>query len=240
MKYLVKYCLIFPVLVLLFLSESCQHLIGPEGIPPVPNEPTLSATCDPDTVYFDQHVLPLLLSNCAITGGCHDQQSAEDDVITVSYATVMASEDLVSPGKPNKSELIEVIKETGGDVMPPSPYSRLSNEQIMLLETWISQGAKNNGCVAECDTTAIPTYAANVKPIIQARCLGCHSSVSASGGVNYSTYAGVKTTADNGSLYGSINHDAGYAAMPPSPSAQMPQCEITLIRMWIDEGAPNN
>lgn len=91
-----------------------------------------------------------------------------------------------------------------------------------------------------CDTTQI-TFALGVKPILQNSCYSCHSNSTSSLGNNIrlEDYADVKTRADNGSLLGSISHSGGYAAMP-SGSAKLEDCKITLIRKWIEDGAPNN
>jgi hypothetical protein len=72
--------------------------------------------------------------------------------------------------------------------------------------------------------------------------VGCHSTASAAssgGGIDLSTYTQVKIYATNGRLYGSINHTAGYSAMPKN-LAQMPACQIIQIKKWIDAGSLNN
>ncbi|MEZ4826540.1 MAG: c-type cytochrome domain-containing protein [Bacteroidia bacterium] len=195
--------------------------------------------CDPDSVYFEQEVLPLLVSNCAISG-CHDAQSHKEGITITSYATLTKKSEMVRPGKPSESKLVKVIKtNNNGDVMPPPPYPKMTAAQIALIEKWITQGAQNNSCVSGCDTTNIPGYAAVIRPIIENKCLGCHSGNSPQGGISYSSYNGVKATADNGTLYGSIAHISGFSPMPQGGN-QLPECEITLIKMWIDDGAKNN
>lgn len=88
-----------------------------------------------------------------------------------------------------------------------------------------------------CDTTHI-TYATTVKPIIDANCGRCHSATSKTG-IHLDTYEGVKAIADDGSLYGSIAHADGYSAMPKGKD-QLPSCDISKIKKWIDDGAANN
>ncbi|MEZ4774365.1 MAG: c-type cytochrome domain-containing protein [Bacteroidia bacterium] len=198
------------------------------------NDP-VGRVCDPDSVYFEQQILPMLVSNCAMSG-CHSAQSHKEGITITSYETLTQKSSMVKPGNPSGSKLVTIIKTNNqGDVMPPPPYSRMTASQIALIEKWISQGGQNNSCVSGCDTTSVPGYAAYVRPIIEAKCLGCHSS----GTINYSTFAGVKATVDNGTLYGSIAHISGFAAMPQGGN-KLPECEITLIKMWIDDGAKNN
>ena len=83
-------------------------------------------------------------------------------------------------------------------------------------------------------------YSTTVTSIINSYgCIGCHSGPSPSGSLNFSTYAGVKGVADNGRLYGAINHDPGFVPMPQG-GGKMSGCDIKRIKAWIDAGAPNN
>lgn len=95
------------------------------------------------------------------------------------------------------------------------------------------------GLAGPCDTSNT-TYAATVLPILQNYgCIGCHTGVSASGGIRLDTYTNVKTQADNGRLYGSISHSGGYSPMPQGAN-KMLTCDISRIKAWIDGGSPNN
>ena len=58
------------------------------------NTPT-GVPCDPDSVYFDNQVLPILVSNCA-KPGCHDAASHQDGVVLSSYASLMSTVDDVN------------------------------------------------------------------------------------------------------------------------------------------------
>jgi len=90
-----------------------------------------------------------------------------------------------------------------------------------------------------CDTTNI-TFSGSVKPILDL-CLGCHSNSTAAsygGNVKLENYADIKITVDNNKLMASINQ-TGPKPMPKN-SAKLPDCQITIIRKWIEAGAPNN
>jgi uncharacterized membrane protein len=173
--------------------------------------------------------------------GCHDAASAQDGVILISYSSVMSTAD-VTPYNIWDSDLYEVLVETDPDkIMPPPPASPLSQQQINLIAAWINQGALNLDCnpnYGVCDSVNV-TYNGTVKPIIQAKCQGCHNSSNPGGGINLSNYTGVQTTANNGTLVGSITHAAGYSAMPKN-TTQLPSCEIAQIRNWVLQGAQNN
>jgi hypothetical protein len=89
-----------------------------------------------------------------------------------------------------------------------------------------------------CDTIGIISYSSRVLPIIQGYCISCHSSSMASGGIVMGTYSNDKSLAINGKLMGSITHASGFVPMPQG--GKLSNCNIALIKKWIDEGTPNN
>ena len=224
---------------LLLLIAGCKH--EPIGVPGngntpnnPPNNPPPTTGCSADTVYFGNTVSPLITSNCAMSG-CHDAITHRSGYNLTTYSGIR---NIVTPGNAQGSKLISVVTRTGEEHMPPSPYASLTSNQVGLLRTWINQGAKNNGCNSTtCDTTNI-TYALSVVPILQNACTGCHSGSSPSGGINLTTYAGIKAVADNGKLLGAITHKSGFFIMPPS--GWMQSCDIAKIRTWIRNGTLNN
>src|SRR5688500_7681484 len=182
---------------------------GPDPIDTADNPidtSTQGVPCDPDVVYFDMEVLPLLRSNCA-KSGCHDAITHEEDIILDSYENVMNS-DVIRPFDLNDSEMFEKITESDqDDVMPPPPNQRLNADQINLIARWILQGAKDLTCdenAGACDTTNI-TYSGFVAPLLTTNCVGCHSGGAPSGGISLNSHAGVKTVALNGRLFGAIS-----------------------------------
>ncbi|MFY0673088.1 MAG: cytochrome c [Bacteroidia bacterium] len=86
---------------------------------------------------------------------------------------------------------------------------------------------------SNCPTNNL-TYAKDIRPIVEGNgCVGCHNSGSESGGVNLDGYDNLKNYPDR--LYGAINHDANYAAMPPS-GIKIDSCQIAQVKAWIDQG----
>ncbi|MBL7720914.1 MAG: hypothetical protein JNK98_02865, partial [Chitinophagaceae bacterium] len=143
------------------LLNSCRHeILFPDGggggnvivIPP-------ASTCSPDSVYFINDIMPIISSNCTMSG-CHDVASHADGVVLTTYANIMR---YVRAGNAADSKLYEVIIKTNGDRMPPPPMLPLTSAQKTLIQKWINQGAKNNNCTGRCDT-AVFTYSAAVKP----------------------------------------------------------------------------
>jgi len=70
-------------------------------------------------------------------------------------------------------------------------------------------------------------------------CIGCHGTLAPAGNIVLNTYAGVKSVATNGKLFGAISHAPGYEPMPQG-SGKMNACDIRRVKAWIDAGAPNN
>ena len=196
--------------------------------------------CDPDIVYFDRDVLPLLRSNCAFSD-CHDAASAQEGVILETYESVMETAD-VTPFDLDESEIFKVLVDSEEDErMPPLPANRLSADQIQLISKWILQGALDLDCQPDtttCDTDNV-SYAQHVLPVITNICKGCHSGAAPSGGIALTTHAEVQTVALNGRLYGAIAWLNGFQNMPQG-GAQLPDCTIDQFKSWIDSGAPNN
>jgi hypothetical protein len=89
------------------------------------------------------------------------------------------------------------------------------------------------------DTSGTVSYTAKVVPLFQQYCNSCHSGNFPSGGILMGTYAADKAIGLNGKLYGSIAHASGYSPMPKG-MAKMTNCQIALIKKWIDSGMLNN
>jgi hypothetical protein len=89
-----------------------------------------------------------------------------------------------------------------------------------------------------CDTTSV-TYALTIEPLMVSKCVGCHSTASASGSINLEGYNNVKAQADNGNLLGTVSHSAGFSAMPKN-EPKLPDCQIQAIQIWINNGAQND
>lgn len=224
----------------LFFTPSCKHepLVVPVdlaggnggggggGTDPVD-------TCDPNTVYFEQQILPLLISNCAVPG-CHNVATDDnDDIQITSYATLMQS------GIVQDGDLWEAITDDDpDDIMPQPPQAPLTPDQITLIGQWIQQGAQNNSCVSGCDTSHV-TYSGTIVPLVQARCLGCHSGGTPQGDLNFGNWQVLNGVAMDGRLAGAIQHQAPSPSMPPS-GPMLPQCRIDQFLIWINDGAPQN
>jgi cytochrome c553 len=230
---------------MLVFTSSCKH-----EPPVVPNDPTddgggtpwvpppdtgTVVTCDPDTVYFQQTILPLVVNFCA-TSGCHNSISHRHNVRLYNYTFIRQQ---VSPGHPSSSDLYTTMLQSGEEHMPPTDHPQMSAEQRALINSWIMQGASNNSCEPTACDTANVTYAATIQPFVANMCTGCHSGSSPDGGIDLSSYNGLHAVAIDGRLAGSIQHQASYSAMPPVGSG-LSDCHIQQVLKWIEHGEPAN
>ncbi len=233
-KLLMK-AVITSIMIMVLLNACVHELPWPAGTEPTGGggtTPPVTASCSPDTVYFQNTVLPLLNSSCAMSG-CHDAASHKEGVNLTTYAAIMSTAG-VKAGNPGGSKLYQVIADNS---MPPKPAAAFTTAQKAIISKWITQGAKNNACNG-CDTATF-TFSGAVSPMMNTYCKGCHNPASLGGGVDLSTYAGTKASALTGKLLGSIQHAAGVSAMPKGGS-MLSACQITHVQKWITAGSLNN
>lgn len=228
---------VFLFTAILLLLYACRHEIldpnsgnGNSG----GGNPPPTATCNPDTAYFINDIMPIISSNCTMSG-CHDNITHAEGVNLTTYTNILK---YVKPGDAANSKLYKVIIKTNNDRMPPPPMPALTTTQKALIQKWINQGAKNNNCIGSCDT-AVFTYSGAVKPIIDGKCVGCHNPSNPGGNIDLSTYSAVRTVAMNGKLYGSVAQQPGYSPMPKN-GVKLSDCEIRQIQKWIAAGSLNN
>lgn len=194
--------------------------------------------CNPDSSYFQNDVLPILVSNCA-KSGCHDAISKKEGVQTTDYTTVMK---ITKPFTLSDGDLYKYITHKDSKkIMPPPPAAPLTAAQKQSIATWILQGAKNNACDANatgCNTQDVK-YSTFIKPLLEKSCNGCHSGSQPSANIALDTHAKVQQSAKSGTLYGSVSHSTGYSKMPKG-GTKWDNCDILKLKAWIDAGALNN
>jgi len=209
---------------------SCKHEpddINP-GDPNNPGDTTGLITCDPDTAYFKNDVMPIFQSHCA---ECHNETTSEHGLILTSYSNIINS-DHIEVGNASESDIYEAITDTDPEDRMPFGRPPLSATEIATIRDWINQGARNNYCDSGCDTTVF-TFAEAIEPMIDLNCKGCHNASVANDGVRLDTYEFIAEVAQNGRLMGAITHADGYAKMPYLGD-KLSDCQITQVRKWIE------
>jgi cytochrome c5 len=97
-------------------------------------------------------------------------------------------------------------------------------------------GGSGSGGVA-CDTVNV-SYTKTILPLLEKHCLGCHAAAIRTAGVNLSGYNNVKFYAGNTLLVGVSSRQRGFVAMPPA--GPISDCEMRVIRAWVEQGAKDN
>ena len=103
-------------------------------------------------------------------------------------------------------------------------------------EELLYPGSNNAPCT---DTTTMVSYSKNIVPLLQAQCYGCHNSNFPSGNITMGGYIADKGIAQSGKLYGTVTYSQGFSPMPKG-SNRLNNCQVSLIKKWVDAGLPDN
>jgi mono/diheme cytochrome c family protein len=103
---------------------------------------------------------------------------------------------------------------------------------------------------APCNLPTTVSYQMHVLPILTKNCYSCHSAQ------NYKSqnslfnmesraemlyYTNPANGINNVSfMVGNIRHDSGGFQPMPKDNDKLSECDIALIKAWVDAGAPNN
>jgi len=120
--------------------------------PPVPAEPSvvvpdefepairpLDDTQAPN-VSFNTDILPLFIDRC---GQCHNAEKLRGGIDLTTYQAAVADPDVIKPGKPDESELVEYIRGIKAPQMPIGAPP-LTEAELHRIRLWIYAGAANN------------------------------------------------------------------------------------------------
>lgn len=92
--------------------------------------------------------------------------------------------------------------------------------------------------INQCDSVK-GVFSAEVQPLINSQCRSCHNGTFSSGGINLEGYENVKLVTLNGRLLQAIKHESGVTPMPQGRT-KLSDCEIKMVELWKNAGAPNN
>lgn len=98
-----------------------------------------AAATSEQAAFFEKNVRPVLAVNCF---GCHNESAQLGDLRLDTLASVLkgnAHGPAVTPGEPDKSTLVHVVRYDGKIKMPPG--GKLKPAEIAVLAAWVKMGA---------------------------------------------------------------------------------------------------
>ena len=90
----------------------------------------------------------------------------------------------------------------------------------------------------QCDTTLV-TWEHPIQEILAENCVECHNADLHYNEVRHDVYELALIVVNDGRMNGVVNHLPGFPQMPYQ-RPQLPECELRLINIWIERGAPEN
>lgn len=113
---------------------------------PSAGRPAAGRSVSAPTVSFAGDVAPLLVENC---GGCHiDAAQTRGGLRMDTFAQLMRGGDsgaVIDPGNGAASLLVQKLRGESGQRMPAGGRPPLADDEIVLIATWIDEGAVSDG-----------------------------------------------------------------------------------------------
>lgn len=179
--------------------------------------------------------MSIIAAKCA---HCHNPENAQGGITEIMNINYLLYYRLVIPGQPDISDVVRVIREGS---MPPD-NNPVSVDELDSLSKWIQSGIvdESGGVILPGGSAPLQaTFASLNSRIFSPRCTGCHNATTARGGVNLSTYAGIRAVAIDGRLYSSVTRP-GADFMPQNGVRLTATEELPRLNEWIMAGALNN
>ena len=122
-------------------AEAAPQAQAAEEKPAAPaTEPAAEAA---PPVSFQKDIAPFLVQNCL---ACHGEKDPKGEYQLHTFESLVkhgySDSPIVTPGKPEESELFNLIKADDPEVRMPKEADPLSAAQVELVRRWIAEGAK--------------------------------------------------------------------------------------------------
>lgn len=181
-------------------------------------------------------VQPLVQANCAPCHTVPPQNGAPNAFRLDRYNRAEAGDTL--DGAFEMRERIRARAVIEGSM--PFGGPSLPEEQRTILRRWIDAGAPRGSA------ESTPTWTADIQPLLQSRCVPCHTSPPNNGAPSTFRFDRYNQDEAGGTLNGAfemrerIRARAVVEGSMPYGGPPLPQEERTLLRRWIDAGAPRD
>lgn len=131
------------------LASGTKPATPTPATPAKPETTVVKEATGKETVSFAKDVAPILIANC---NGCHYAAMRVSGGLQLNtFSQLLKGGEggpIIAPGKPDNSMLMKKLLGLDGDRMPKGRPA-LSDEQIKLISTWISEGAVFDGASRE-------------------------------------------------------------------------------------------
>ncbi|MFN7998147.1 MAG: PSD1 and planctomycete cytochrome C domain-containing protein [Bryobacteraceae bacterium] len=197
--------------------------------------------------FFRDRIQPVLAKRCY---GCHtDAQSAGLRVDSrESLIKGGATGPAVVPGDPDRSLLIQAVRQNGPLKMPKG--SKLSGQEIADLTEWVKSGAvwpgENVETAGAGDGSGDDFFENQIRPLLVQRCASCHTQASAASGFRVDSRESLLKGGERGSAIAPGNPDGSLLiqAVRQEGALKMPRGgkltsrELSDLVEWVKMGAP--
>jgi mono/diheme cytochrome c family protein len=206
---------------------------------------------DEGAKFYNEHVRPILVQNCF---KCHTDQE-EGGLRLDSRAAILKGGDdgpALVPHDPDKSMLIDAIKQKGDLKMPPKG-KHLVQGDIETLVKWVKMGAPTDAHEDAQPIVAVPNspeagdefFETKIRPILSTECGSCHMS-DKRGGLSMLTRDSIMKGGDLGAVIipGDPDKSLLITAVHQNTELRMPKngrlsdAQIADLAQWIRIGAP--
>jgi mono/diheme cytochrome c family protein len=184
---------------------------------------------------YEKDVLPIFTKYCFT---CHGQSSPKLGLDLRTAAGALRGSfngPVIIRNNPAESLL---WKKVSAHQMPPAIYGQtIPDADLNIIKAWIEAGANSDK----------PAAAAQIPPVIQARCTSCHGEKSAAAGLRLHTVADALKGSLNGPVIVEgfsdksllVRRVASHNMPPKGAGDPLKSEEINAIREWIDRGGFN-
>ncbi|HXF27383.1 MAG TPA: DUF1549 domain-containing protein, partial [Bryobacteraceae bacterium] len=207
-------------------------------------------------VSYEHDIAPIFQQACS---KCHGGDTAMASLRLDSEADIMkggASGPAIVPGNSAGSLLVKRILGMGDAPRMPMGGDALPDASIKLIRAWIDQNDFAHAAAQSQPAPAAqthesakesPLFATKVRPILAARCYGCHGDKVQQNGLRLDSLASILKGSDSGKIVtpGKSGESRIVRRLEAQERPQMPyggpplsSDQIKVIRQWIDAGAP--
>lgn len=209
-------------------------------------------------VSFSSDIAPIFNERCL---RCHGDR-ASGGLDLSSYASMAnggQNKPVLVPGSPRRSLLMAKLAHPDEKQRMPKGGAQLSNEDLLLINTWIDTGAKFDGDNPQMilgdliraanrpnmEKIEIPKATGNetvsftndIAPFMSRLCLGCHSGNNPRGGLSLETFEKMMEGGDSGRVIipGNLEGSRMFRLVGGLENPRMPQGQARITRQNYED-----